>query len=164
MAEGLSPFRQCLQAISKRDGATLRRVVQESPELHGEGLEHLVEEAAKTGSVDLIEALLGLNLGADAHFGWALVNADGGGHLELVRWFLDRGLPVNRMRDCLPDSPSLSAAIENRHLEIVKLLIGLAAAAPEYVRRQAEGEVGAYLKSWDLKTDLELRRELGLLG
>src|SRR5262245_64617408 len=68
------------------------------------------------------------------------------------------------MRDCLPDSPSLSAAIENRHLEIVKLLIGLGAAAPEYVRRQAEGEVGAYLKSWDFKTDLELRRELGLLG
>ncbi len=164
MSEGLSPFRQCLQAISQRDGATLRRVVQESPELHGEGLAHLVPEAARTGSIDLLATLLELNFGAEIYFDWALVNAAGEGHLELVRWFLNHGVPVNRIDHGLPDSPALSNAIENQHLEIVKVLIGLGAVAPEYSRRQAEGEVAVYLQSLQLKPDLQLRRELGLLG
>ncbi|MCY2967112.1 MAG: DUF1963 domain-containing protein [Planctomycetota bacterium] len=164
MADGNSPFRQCLQAISRGDGETLRRVVRDSPELHGEGLEHLVDEAAKTGSIELLETLEGLNLGAEVYYDWGMVNAADGGHLELVRWFLDRGVPVNRVSRGLRESASLHSAIQNQHLELVKLLIGQGAVAAESVRQQAEGEVEAFLRSFEWKSDLQLRRELGLLG
>lgn len=164
MADGNSLFRECLQAISRGDGATLRRVVQDSPELHGEGLEHLVGEAAKTGSIELLETLEGLNLGAEVYYYWAMVNAADEGHLELVRWFLERGVPVNRVSRGLRESASLHSAIQNQHLELVKLLIGQGAVAAEYVRKQAVGEVEAFLSSFEWKPDLQLRRELGLLG
>ena len=164
MTNSPSPFRQCLQAISAGDGATLQRVVMEHPELQGEGLDHLVGQAAEAGSIDLLNVLLELQVGAEMFLDSAMVNAADNGHLDLVNWLLSRHVPVNYIDGGLPYSPALYFAIQGQHLEIVTLLIEQGATVPDCVRKQATGDIKEYLDSLKLKSDLELRRERNLLG
>jgi ankyrin repeat protein len=88
-------------------------------------------------------------LGADPNMpvpgdGSPLIQAAAGGHLDVVRYLLDRGADVNLI---VPgDENALMCAAEQGHLEIVQLLVARGANVNERIwaergrGREAEGE------------------------
>ncbi len=94
-----------------------------------------------------------------------IVEAAGSGHVELVRYMLDRGARVNHTVDGQIRCFALSRSARKGHLEVVRLLVERGAevnaawaekTALDHALQWGQDEIAAYLRSSGGKTAAEL--------
>lgn len=159
------------QAFDANDIAEFRRLIAVHPE-HlrdvRDGTDCWMWPSAMDGNLEMLQALIELGLGVDESkdvpdpdnpfctFEGPILHAAMEGHVEIVRWLLEKGAKINYTVNgqvrCLP----LLDAARNGHLEVVKMLVEHGADLNFQFNghtpaSQADGyghpEVAAYLRS-----------------
>jgi uncharacterized protein len=151
------------EALGAGDAETFARLMRDHPEhvwdRHPDRTRWLFA-AADAGQLPIIELLVAA--GADINAPKATApegavgTAAGEGHLEVVRWLLDRGAVINHVVGGAPRCFALTAAAFRGRLDVVKLLVergawidcAWAGSTPlSHALGYGETEVAAYLRS-----------------
>jgi ankyrin repeat protein len=132
-----------------------------------------LSSAASAGRLRLVQLLVEAGADMNAPESEASVpspegvidSAAGNGHLEVVRWLLDRGAKINHVVDGVTRCFALVNAVGSGHLDVVRVLVERGAAVNscwagltplDHARMYGQDEVAAYLQSVGGKTAAEL--------
>jgi ankyrin repeat protein len=167
---------QLSDALEAGDTETFARLMRDHPEhvwdRRQPGKTYWLFSAADAGQLPILELLVAA--GADINAPKAssstapegvVDTAAGEGHLEVVRWLLDRGAVINHVVGGAPRCFALTAAAFRGRLDVVKLLVERGAwincvwagSTPlSHAIGYGEEEVAAYLRSVGAKLPDEL--------
>lgn len=174
-----SPSKYLYDAMIGDDLPKYKQLKREYPEEIGTETDRITEfeHAGSLGRVRFLEFFMELGVDVNASNDsirpvGALGGAAANGHLEAVRWLLDRGATINHMIQDRPHSFALWDAAIGGHFEIVKLLVERGAEINEIWNGQnavgmgwSHPEILAYLRSKGGMLPAEiLAQEKGLPG
>ena len=165
-----------IEAISKDDAATLDALLRANPQhrFRYNGSERWLTSAVMHGRVNVLKLLvsLGANPAAPENTTDSVPDPEGpifhaacAGHLEMVRYLLDLGVPVNHIIDDRVRCSALAAAARYGYLDLTKLLVKHGAAVNaiwadktplDNAMRAGEDDVAEYLRSVGAKPAAEL--------
>jgi hypothetical protein len=131
-------YDQLYEAMVRGDAGEFERLLAEHPRMrrYDDGRDRWLGEAATEGSLPVIQLLvrLGTDVNEPANNDsvacpeGVIYRAAEMGHLEVVRWLLDRGAKVNHVVAGQTRCYALSGAARGGYLEVVKLLVERGAA------------------------------------
>lgn len=162
-------------AIQAGDLATFQQLFEQHPEhrFYGDGRSMWFSDAASAGQLEILQFLVstGVDINEPANNDsvaspeGVVYRAASEGHLELVKWMLDRGAKLNfEVRGHTRCYALLHAAREG-NLEMVRLLVERGAAVNscwaemtplDHAIDYGQDEVAAYLRTLGAKTAAEL--------
>ena len=166
-----------IEAAIKRDDAVAVEALLRTYPQHrflGDGREQWLTSAIMDNRVNVVKLLvsLGADPAAPANPTDSTPDPEGpmkyaaaAGHLEMVRYMLDIGVPVNCAVGGVARSVPLSMAAGDGHLEVVRLLVergavvnpaGQRSTPLDSARRAGRREVYDYLRSVGAKTAAEI--------
>ncbi len=165
-----------IDAIKRDDADAVGALLREYPQHRflDSGREQWLPMAVNNGRLEVLKLLvsLGADVTAPANPTDSIPQPEGpmmyaaaAGHLEVVRYLLDIGVPVNCIFEGCVRSVPLSMAAGDGHLDVVKLLVERGAVVNplearstplDAARRAGWGEVVDYLRSVGGKTHAEL--------